>query len=321
MSIPIKRIIDSVPGGMMTLPLGAGALLATFAPRTPSFFGSFTGALFTGSLPILAVFYVCMGSTVSVRTLPAVLRKGGVLLGTKILLGMAVGVVIGHWLGIQPVASGWLAGLSTLAVVAAINDTNGGLYMALMNQYGRPEDGAAYSVMALESGPFFTMVTLGVAGLSAFPWQTLVGAVLPLAVGMLLGNLDPELREFLGKAAPVLIPFFAFALGATLNLKLVWTAGLLGLALGAGVLLVSGVFLAIADRLTGGNGTAGVAASTTAGNAAAVPALVAAANPKYAAAAAPGTLLVACSVIVTAIAAPFITAWWCTRVAPSASKS
>ena len=127
MSIPIKRIIDSVPGGMMTLPLGVGALLATFAPRTPSFFGSFTGALFTGSLPILAVFYVCMGSTVSVRTLPAVLRKGGVLLGTKILLGMAVGVVIGHWLGIQPVASGWLAGLSTLAVVAAINDTNGGL--------------------------------------------------------------------------------------------------------------------------------------------------------------------------------------------------
>ena len=37
----------------------------------------------------------------------------------------------------------------------------------------------------------------------------------------------------------MLIPFFAFALGATLNLKLVWTAGLVGLALGAGVLLVS----------------------------------------------------------------------------------
>ena len=194
MPIPIKRTIERVPGGMMTLPLAAGALLATFAPRMPAFFGSFTGALFTGSLPILAVFYVCMGSTVSVRSLPLVLRKGGVLLGTKILLGIAVGTLIGRWLGIQPIASGWLAGLSALAIVAAINDTNGGLYMALMNQYGRPEDGAAYSLMALESGPFFTMVTLGIAGLSAFPWQTLVGAILPLAVGMLLGNLDPELR-------------------------------------------------------------------------------------------------------------------------------
>lgn len=316
MPIPIKRTIERVPGGMMTLPLAAGALLATFAQRMPAFFGSFTGALFTGSLPILAVFYVCMGSTVSVRSLPLVIRKGGVLLGSKILLGIALGTLIGRWLGIQPIASGWLAGLSVLAVVAAINDTNGGLYMALMNQYGRPEDGAAYSLMALESGPFFTMVTLGIAGLSAFPWQTLVGAILPLAAGMLLGNLDPELREFLGKAAPVLIPFFAFALGATLNLKLVWRAGLVGLALGAGVLLVSGVVLVVADRLNGGNGTAGIAASTTAGNAAAVPALVAAANPQYAAAAAPGTLLVACSVIVTAIAAPFLTAWWFSRISP-----
>jgi 2-keto-3-deoxygluconate permease len=313
-SLPIKRFLDRVPGGMMTLPLCAGALLVTFAPNAPAFFGSFTGALFTGSLPILAVFYVCIGATVSVRSLPDVLKKGGVLLGTKVLLGIITGVLVGHWLGIEPVAAGWFTGFSTLAVVAAINDTNGGLYMALLNQYGRAEDAAAYSVMSLESGPFLTMVTLGVAGLSAFPWQALVGAVLPLALGMLLGNLDPDLREFLGKAAPVLIPFFAFALGATLNLKLVWKAGVSGLAVGISVLILSAFFLASADRLTGGNGTAGIAASTTAGNAAAVPALVAAANPKYAAAAAPATVLVACSVIVTALAAPFLSAWWHSRI-------
>ena len=317
MAIPIKRFADRVPGGMMTLPLALGALIVTFAPSAPAVFGSFTGALFTGSLPILAVFYVCIGATVSVRSLPGVLKKGGVLLATKVLLGIAVGVLVGHWIGIEPVAAGWFTGFSTLAVVAAINDTNGGLYMALMNQYGRAEDAAAYSVMSLESGPFLTMVTLGVAGLSAFPWQALVGAILPLAFGMLLGNLDPELRKFLGNAAPVLIPFFAFALGATLNLKLVWKAGLSGLALGIAVLILSAFSLAFADRLTGGNGTAGIAASTTAGNAAAVPALVAAANPKYAAAAASATVLVACSVIVTALAAPLLTAGWHSRISSS----
>lgn len=57
----------------------------------------------------------------------------------------------------------------SVAVVAAVNDTNGGLYMALMGQYGKAEDAGAYSVMALESRPFLTMVSLGVAGLSAFP--------------------------------------------------------------------------------------------------------------------------------------------------------
>jgi 2-keto-3-deoxygluconate permease len=312
-SIPIKRAIERVPGGMMLVPLIAGAIVATFAPHAAAFFGSFTGALFTGSLPILAVFYVCIGATVSVRSIPILLRKGGALLAAKLLLGLGAGLLGRYWLGILPVGTGWLAGLSTLALVAAINDTNGGLYMALMTQYGATEDAAAYSVMALESGPFFTMLTLGVAGLSAFPWQALVGAILPLALGMLLGNLDPEIRDFLGRAAPVLIPFFAFALGNTLNLKLVWSAGLTGLVLGGAVLLICALVLGMVDRLVGGNGTAGIAASTTAGNAAAVPALAAAANSRYAPAAGSATVLVASSVIVTSIACPLLTAWWHSR--------
>jgi 2-keto-3-deoxygluconate permease len=223
-------------------------------------------------------------------------------------------VLLGHLIGEGPIRGGAFAGLSTLAVVAALNDTNGGLYMALMGQFGRLRDVGAYSIMSIESGPFLTMVTLGVAGLSTFPWQTLLGAVLPLAVGMLLGNLDPELRAWLGRAVPVLIPFFAFALGYSINLRSVWKAGLLGVALGVAVFLVSGVVLLLADKLTGGSGIAGIAAASTAGNAAAVPAIVAAANPAYRAAAAQATVLVAACVVVTALLAPLATAWWANRV-------
>lgn len=312
-AIRIKRTIEKIPGGMMVVPLACGALITTFAPRTAEFFGSFTGALFTGSIPLIAVFFLCLGSTISVRSLPVMLRRGGVLMATKVGVGIVIGYVLGHLIGFMPIQGGLLAGVSTLAVIAAVNDTNGGLYMALMEHYGTPEDAGAYCVMALESGPFFTMITLGVAGLSSFPWQTLVGAILPIFIGMALGNLDPELREFLGKAAPALIPFFAFALGATLNLARIWEAGLIGLVLGLGVIVVSGATLIVADRFTGGTGAAGMAAATTAGNAAAVPALVAAADHKYAAAAGPATVLVASSVIVTAFLAPPLVAWWDSR--------
>jgi 2-keto-3-deoxygluconate permease len=314
MQIRIKHAIESVPGGMMIVPLLCGALIATIAPHTGAYFGSFTNALFTGALPILAVFYVCMGARITVRSLPQVIRKGGMLMGTKIALGLAAAALLGHFLGVEPIHTGWLAGLSTLAVVAAINDTNGGLYMALMEQYGKPEDAAAYSVMALESGPFLTMVSLGVVGLSAFPWQTLVGAILPLVVGMVLGNLDPAMREFLSKGAGVMIPFFAFALGATLDLHRVWEAGLLGLGLGLVLVLVCAVCLIVVDKLIGGNGTAGIAASTTAGNAAAVPMLVATANHNYLPAAASATVLVAACVIVSSLLVPPLTAWWRSRI-------
>jgi 2-keto-3-deoxygluconate permease len=72
----------------MTVPLLAGAALTTFAPHAAPFFGSFTNALYNGALPILAVFYVCMGARISITALPRLLKKGGVLLGTKIVLGL-----------------------------------------------------------------------------------------------------------------------------------------------------------------------------------------------------------------------------------------
>lgn len=312
--IPIKRTIERIPGGMMIVPLLIGSLVATFLPDTPKFFGSFTNALFTGALPILAVFYVCMGASINIKATPYLLKKGGTLLITKVGIAVLIGIVLGHFLGEQPISSGLFAGISTLAVVAAMNDTNGGLYMALMGQYGRSEDVGAYSVMSLESGPFLTMVTLGIAGLSAFPWPTLVGSILPLALGMLLGNLDRDMRDFLAKAVPVMIPFFALALGASLDLHNVWQAGLLGLGMGVAVVVLTGIPLFFADRLTGGTGVAGVAAASTAGNAAAVPALIAAANPVYAEAAKSATILVAACVVVTAILAPLLTAAVAKRV-------
>jgi 2-keto-3-deoxygluconate permease len=318
MHLPIKRAIDRLPGGMMIVPLFAGALVATAWPGAGAYFGSFTGALFSGALPILAVFYVCLGATIELQATSYILRKGGALFAAKILCGLLLGAIAGHYLGESPLSAGAFAGISTLAIVAAINDTNGGLYMALMAQFGRPRDVAAYSIMSIESGPFLTMVTLGLAGLSAFPWQTLVGAVLPLLAGLMLGNLDRDFRAFLGRAVPVLIPFFAFALGAGINLVNVWRAGLVGLLLGIGVIVISGAVLMAADRLTGGNGVAGIAAASTAGNAAAVPAIVASANPAYAPAAASATVLVAASVVVTALLTPIVTAWWASRVGAAA---
>ena len=319
--LPIKRTIDGIPGGMMIVPLFVGALFKTFAPGTPQFFGSFTGALFNAPLTILAVFYVCMGSTIEFTATPYILKKGGALFAAKVGTAVVLGIILGRVWGEAPVQGGILAGLSTLAVVAAFNDTNGGLYMALMGQFGSARDVAAYSIMSIESGPFLTMVTLGVAGLSAFPWQALVGAILPLALGMIIGNLDRQMRDFLGRAVPVMIPFFAFALGAGIDLATVWKAGLLGVGLGIAVVLITGPVLWIVDRLTGGNGTAGLAAASTAGNAAAVPAIVAAANQAYKPAAAPATILVATSVVVTAMLVPIVTAWWHRRVSRSAATA
>lgn len=313
MQIPIKATLDRIPGGSMVVPLFAGAVVHTFWPGSGDFFGSFTGALFTGALPLTAVFFLCLGTTLEFGATGQILVKGGSLLGAKLAGAAVIGIVAAQFLDEAPIASGAFAGLSVLALVAAMNDTNGTMFITLMQQFGRPRDAAAYGVMSIESGPFFTMVTLGVAGLSAFPWQAMLGAVLPLILGAVLGNLDRSMRDWLSPVCPGLIPVIAFGLGNTIDLTAVWKAGLLGVGLGIFVFLWTGLLLVLVDRLTGGAGVAGVAAATTAGNAVTVPAIVAGANPAYEAAAPAATVLVAACVVVTAVLAPFGTAYLARR--------
>lgn len=171
--------------------------------------------------------------------------------------------------------------------------------------------------MSLESGPLMTMVILGASGIATFEPQLFVGAVLPFAIGFTLGNLDPDLRKLFGSAVQTLIRFFAFALGNTINLTVIVKTGFTGIFLGVLVIIITGIPLILADKfLGGGNGTAGVAASSTAGAAVATPLLIANMAPEFAPVAQQATALVATSVIVTSILVPIITALWEKRFAP-----
>ena len=314
MNMRIKAAIDKVPGGMMLIPLLIGALIRTFLPgifELPEFKSSFTGGLLTGTSALLAAFYICLGSTIRFQATGYILKKGVSLwvgkIGTTFIIALLIKAIF-------PDQNHLFLGLSALAIIAAFSDTNGGLYMALMGQLGKKaEDVAAYSIMSLESGPFFTMLILGVAGLASFPILAFVFAILPLILGMILGNLDEKMREFLSKGQDVIIPLFSLAIGAGINLTNVVKAGFSGVILGVAVVVITGVILFIIDRITGGNGVAGIAASSTAGNAAAVPMAVAAVYTGYSEIAATATLQVTAAVIVTAIFTPLITTWFAKR--------
>ncbi|GAB2930306.1 2-keto-3-deoxygluconate transporter [Hafnia psychrotolerans] len=317
----IKRAIEKIPGGMMLVPLFIGAICHTFAPDAGKYFGSFTNGLVSGTVPILAVWFFCMGASIKLSATGTVLRKSGTLVLTKIAVAWVVAALASYFIPENGVEFGFFAGLSTLALVASMDMTNGGLYASIMQQYGTKEEAGAFVLMSLESGPLMTMIILGTAGIASFEPHVFVGAVLPFLVGFALGNLDPELREFFGKAVQTLIPFFAFALGNTINLTVIAQTGLLGIALGVSVIIVTGIPLMLADKyIGGGDGTAGIAASSSAGAAVATPVLIAEMVPQFKAVAPAATALVATSVIVTSVLVPIITAMWSRRMRNKAIK-
>ncbi|MEJ8305818.1 2-keto-3-deoxygluconate transporter [Saccharibacillus sacchari] len=312
----IKQTIDKIPGGMMLIPLFLGALIHTLWGEAGEYFGSFTKGLMTGTVPILAVWFFCMGASIDVRATGTVLRKSGTLVLTKIAVAWVVALIAMQFLPVGGIEKGIFAGLSVLALISAMDMTNGGLYASIMQQYGTKEEAGAFVLMSLESGPLMTMIILGSTGMAVFEPHTFVGAVLPFLVGFALGNIDHDLRAYFGKATQTLIPFFGFALGSSIDLTVIWQTGLLGIMLGLTVIVVTGIPLMLADRfIGGGNGTAGLAASSTAGAAVANPMIVATMKPEFMPAAEAATALVAASIIVTSILVPILTAYWSGYVA------
>jgi 2-keto-3-deoxygluconate permease len=307
----IMKTIERIPGGLMLVPLFLGAIIHTLAPGSGEYFGSFTNGLMTGTVPILAVWFFCMGASINIKATGVVLRKSGTLVVTKIAVAWVVAIVASAFIPDGGIQSGLFAGLSVLALVAMMDMTNGGLYASIMQQYGTKEEAGAFVLMSLESGPLVTMLILGTTGLAAFEPQAFVGAVLPFLIGFILGNLDTDLREFFSRAVHVMIPFFGFALGSSIDLTVIAKTGLAGIILGILVIVVTGIPLMLADKfLGGGNGTAGIAASSTAGAAVANPMIIANIKPEFLPVAEAATALVAASVIVTSILVPILTAYW-----------
>lgn len=294
----LKQSIDKVPGGLMVVPLLAGALLNTIdqlhLPLIMDFLkglgvaanadgnyeflkiGGFTQALFKdGALTLCALFLFCAGSQMNLRVGGKALKKGVLLTTSKYLAGFIVGMV---WGMLSDPVHGFL-GLSTMAIIAAMTNGNGGMFAALTGQYGNRSDVGATAVLSLNDGPFFTLMALGMMGAN-FPLIAFVAVLLPILIGMILGNLDNEIRTFLAAGESLVIPFFAFALGAGMNLASFFNPEVVGagIVLAVMTVILSGGAMVLTFKLFREKSfIAPWAEASTAGNAVATPAAIAAA--------------------------------------------
>ena len=298
----------------MIVPLFIGVILNSFFPGVLNI-GGLTTSLAKGSGALIAAFLLCMGAGIKFRSAPKALKKGVAVTFTKFLVGALLGIAVARFLG-----PNGLFGLSALAIIAAVTNSNGGLYAALAGEFGDETDVGAIAVLSVNDGPFLTMIALGVAGLASMPIMPLIGVILPLLIGVVLGNLDEDLRKFLLNGGMVLIPFFAFSLGAGLDFNTIIMAGLPGILLGVITTFFGGIFNILSDRAVGGTGIAGAAASSTAGNAVATPAALALVDPSIVPLVPVATSQIAAAVVTTIILTPILTQLVAKRVKKKKEK-
>lgn len=292
----IMKFLQKVPAGLMLVPLLIGAVIHTLFPQALEI-GGLTTAAFSnaGAATCMGLQLFCLGTTLQLKDMPAVLKRGGTLLLSKFLIGAILGIVVGKVFG---QAGFW--GLTALSIVAGVTNSNGSLYLSLVKTYGDEADAATVALLAL-----------GASGMASIPMMSLVAVIVPMILGMIIGNVDKSMMKFFAPMADILIPFVGLTLGAGINLKDVVKGGPQGILLGLITVFVGGFFTLFFDRLICKQpGYAAFAVASTAGNSVAVPAAVVLIDKTWAPYQAVATTQLAASVVVTAILVPIVTSIW-----------
>ena len=219
----ILKTIQKVPGGLMVVPLFLGAIVNLVFPQFLDLGGMTTATFKSGASAFIGASLMCVGSQITVTRVGEPLKRGAVLLIAKFLAGFVPTVIANMIWGPAGVL-----GITPLMLLAAVTNSNGGMYLGLMTNFGDENDLGAQSLLGINDGPFLTLLGLGLAGVTSFDWKSLLASVVPLIVGIILGNLDKDIRKFLQPGIMFTLPFLAFCLGTGLNLRNIVTGGAIG---------------------------------------------------------------------------------------------
>lgn len=296
--------MSSIPGATILVPLLLGCLLNTLFPSLFDTLGSFTlGMTKNGSSALVGAFLLIVGTTISFKSAPAAAARGAIIIIVKQVVVIAVALLV--------LATGDnFCGLSAMVILAACTGANNAMYAGLMGTMGNEVERGAVAITTLVVGPPVTMIVLGAAGQAPIGW-TLVGAILPIVVGIILGNLFPSFKKMMAPALTGVIVLTFFAMGSSMTFGQLVAGGVPGILLGVICSVVFAIPTVLADRATGGTGTAGAAISSCAGANVATPAAMANVNEALYGGdvLALATAQVAACAIVTAILTPLVTSF------------
>lgn len=307
----ICATMKKFPGGMMVIPLVIGCLVNTFIPQVLQI-GGFTTALFkSGQATLVGLFIFCSGATISFKEVGLPLYKGAILTILKFAFGFAVGALLNMAFG-----PAGILGLTPFAVIGALTNSNGAIYTALAKEFGDETDMGAIAVLSLNDGPFLTMIAMGASGLADIPVIDIVAAIVPLIIGMILGNLDSDFRTLLSNGLNMILPVNGFVFGANMSLFTIINAGIPGLIMGLLSVFFTGVCVYwVYSLIRKKPDPMGMAVGTVAGNAVATPASVAMADPTLEPYVEAATAQTAAAMVITALLTPVMTGFFAKRAA------
>ncbi len=314
-NVNIWKTLQKVPAGTMFVPLIIGALITTicqgmFQFDLWSYLGNPMKDMFSssGQMLLIGLMLFCTGTQLKLGDLRDALRRGVLL----ILVRLGVAYLL---CGLFYAAFGYegALGISFLAFVCAVTSANAALYMGIIQPFGDKSDKASFGVMLICSMPLLPLLFLGFFGTSGFGMAQvlqIVSLLIPFILGMILGNLDADIRNVFAGGNAIILPFLGFEFGSTINLFDAFQMLPQGLLLSLlYFIIVIGPSYVFERHVLHRPGYASVASASLAGVALAIPTMAAQANAALGAYVSSTVATLAFVLAVTNILCPFMVRW------------
>ena len=211
-----------IPGDTIIVPMFIGCVINTFFPQMLKI-GGFTTAVVQGAGPLVGAFLFFIGGTISLKNTPKAVGRGAVIIASKIAVSVVLGLIVAK------VFNDNFLGLSALAIIGAMSVANNAMYAGIIEVYGNEIDAGAVGITTLSVGPMVTMAALSSAGLANISIWSLVGTILPLVLGIALGNAFPYMKKALSNGVTAIIIIVGFCLGANMSFVQIVQGGLPGI--------------------------------------------------------------------------------------------
>ncbi|MGX7415168.1 2-keto-3-deoxygluconate permease [Aerococcus christensenii] len=296
-------LMKKIPGGLLLIPMLVSALFCTFLPH---FFeiGGATEALFTskGLNYIIGFACLCSGVSLDIRQVSTVLKKEGMLILVKALLNIGLGLLFIHIFGMRGVF-----GISAIAYIVTICSTNPSLFLALEEDYGSQNDMAAFGLIGILCTPAYPLLVFSLSQATTINWTPIISTLIPILIGVVIGNIDTKMKDFLAPGAALSLPFMGFAFGANINLIDAIQAGPQGFLLTLLYYIPMVLLMVGFERyLLKKDGVTSIAMSSIAGMSVSVPVLIGQTLPVYQPLVGPATAQIAFGVVISSILTPIL---------------
>lgn len=295
------KLMKSFPGGTLLIPMFISALITTFVPDLFKI-GGLTEAIFSGASMnfLLASAVFLSGTLLNFQVLGKVFNRYGILIATRLIVNTVLGVLYVKLFGLNGIF-----GVSAIAFIATITSLNPTIFLAIMNDYGDDIDRAAFGLLSLVASPVIPMFIYGLTSPTSLDLMPIYSTLIPLVIGVIIGNLDKELAKYLSSGMSYIIFFLGWTVGAGINLLDAVKAGIPGVLMAIMYYLVSFVPVFIVEVvLLKRKGIGAVGMSTIAGLSASIPMMMSSTNKELIEYAPTSAVIVSLCVVISAIVSP-----------------